>query len=121
MAKAGAGEASALSSHGILMPVAVTAIVLYFAGDVPAHGGGLNAEGCHHDRKRGGYHYHRGGSTSSRSSAASTKHLAPLRLALLREPRQPDAFANCINVRCWCRAGDTWRVGIWAAPGSGGG
>ena len=25
-----------------------------------AHGGGLNAEGCHNDRKRGGYHCHRG-------------------------------------------------------------
>ena len=24
-----------------------------------AHGGGLNAEGCHHDRKTGGYHCHR--------------------------------------------------------------
>jgi hypothetical protein len=25
-----------------------------------AHGGGLNAEGCHHDRKTGDYHCHRG-------------------------------------------------------------
>jgi hypothetical protein len=24
-----------------------------------AHGGGLNAEGCHNDRKNGGYHCHR--------------------------------------------------------------
>lgn len=24
-----------------------------------SHGGGLNAEGCHHDRKHGGYHCHR--------------------------------------------------------------
>ena len=24
-----------------------------------AHGGGLNADGCHHDRKNGGYHCHR--------------------------------------------------------------
>ena len=24
-----------------------------------AHGGGLNAQGCHHDRKNGGYHCHR--------------------------------------------------------------
>ena len=27
---------------------------------VAAHGGGLNAEGCHNDRKNGGYHCHRG-------------------------------------------------------------
>lgn len=26
-----------------------------------AHGGGLDANGCHHDRKRGGYHCHNGG------------------------------------------------------------
>ena len=25
-----------------------------------AHGGGLNAEGCHHNRKTGDYHCHRG-------------------------------------------------------------
>ena len=25
-----------------------------------AHGGGLDASGCHHDRKRGGYHCHNG-------------------------------------------------------------
>ncbi len=25
-----------------------------------AHGGGLDSSGCHHDRKRGGYHCHRG-------------------------------------------------------------
>jgi len=25
-----------------------------------AHGGGLDANGCHHDRKHGGYHCHRG-------------------------------------------------------------
>ncbi len=24
-----------------------------------AHGGGLDQQGCHHDRKRGGYHCHR--------------------------------------------------------------
>ena len=27
-----------------------------------AHGGGLNAQGCHNNRKTGDYHCHRGGS-----------------------------------------------------------
>jgi hypothetical protein len=27
---------------------------------VHAHGGGLDAHGCHHDRKNGGYHCHQG-------------------------------------------------------------
>lgn len=26
----------------------------------PAHGGGLDKHGCHHDRRNGGYHCHRG-------------------------------------------------------------
>lgn len=38
---------------------------------VMAHGGGLNAEGCHNDRIRGGYHCHNGGGSrpSLRQSA----------------------------------------------------
>ncbi|MCL6729181.1 excalibur calcium-binding domain-containing protein [Sphingomonas hankyongi] len=35
-----------------------------------AHGGGLNSEGCHNNRKTGDYHCHRGG-TSSRSRSSS--------------------------------------------------
>jgi len=30
------------------------------AGIAHAHGGGLDAHGCHHDRKNGGYHCHQG-------------------------------------------------------------
>ena len=30
-------------------------------GQAAAHSGGLNADGCHNDRKNGGYHCHRGG------------------------------------------------------------
>jgi hypothetical protein len=28
-----------------------------------AHGGGLNAQGCHNERRTGGYHCHRAGSS----------------------------------------------------------
>ncbi|WP_345775578.1 excalibur calcium-binding domain-containing protein [Noviluteimonas dokdonensis] len=34
-----------------------------------AHSGGLNAEGCHHDRKHGGYHCHRGPGASAAPKA----------------------------------------------------
>jgi hypothetical protein len=34
--------------------------VLLIQGPVYAHGGGLNAEGCHNNRKTGDYHCHRG-------------------------------------------------------------
>ena len=33
-----------------------------------AHPGGLNAEGCHNNRKTGDYHCHRGGASSSSST-----------------------------------------------------
>lgn len=33
----------------------------FFAFDSLAHGGGLNAAGCHNNRKTGGYHCHRSG------------------------------------------------------------
>ena len=37
----------------------LSAVVLT-TGPVHAHGGGLDAHGCHHDRKNGGYHCHQG-------------------------------------------------------------
>ncbi|WP_439618328.1 YHYH domain-containing protein [Shinella sp.] len=35
-----------------------SALVLTFASVAFAHSGGTDANGCHHDRKRGGYHCH---------------------------------------------------------------
>ena len=37
----------------------LSAVVLT-TGTVFAHSGGLDAHGCHHDRKHGGYHCHQG-------------------------------------------------------------
>ena len=34
-------------------------IAFLLANTAYAHGGGLNAEGCHNDRQNGGYHCHR--------------------------------------------------------------
>jgi len=36
-----------------------------------AHGGGLNAEGCHNNRKTGDYHCHRAPSTQNQTSQPS--------------------------------------------------
>ena len=33
-----------------------------------AHGGGLDAQGGHHDRKNGGYHYHRAPTTKTKTT-----------------------------------------------------
>lgn len=39
--------------------------IAFATGAVQAHGGGLNSEGCHNDRKNGGYHCHRAATPSS--------------------------------------------------------
>jgi hypothetical protein len=41
--------------------------------DASAHGGGLNAQGCHNDRKNNSYHCHRGGSGSAPAPAPRRK------------------------------------------------
>lgn len=62
-----------------------------------AHPGGLNAEGCHNNRKTGGYHCHRG--PSSKPERAKSHALSGGR-----------EFANCTQARAAgaapVRAGD---------------
>lgn len=74
------------------LPGIVAIVFASIAANVPAipvaaHPGGLNSEGCHNNRKTGGYHCH-GGSTSSRpraqslaSSGASFRNCAAARAA----------------------------------------
>ncbi|MBV7256256.1 excalibur calcium-binding domain-containing protein [Pacificimonas sp. WHA3] len=58
------------------------------AAPAAAHGGGLAADGCHNDRKRGGRHCHRG------SKDAAPRAPAPARLM-----GQDAYFANCTEAR----------------------
>ena len=39
---------------------AIVIATLFFSLSALAHSGGLDRLGCHHDRKRGGYHCHKG-------------------------------------------------------------
>jgi hypothetical protein len=81
---------------------ALTASVL-LASYVPAepakaHPGGLNAQGCHNNRKTGGYHCHRGSSAS------------PSRALRAVSSNSRAEFANCSQARAAgaapVRAGD---------------
>ncbi|MES2337103.1 MAG: excalibur calcium-binding domain-containing protein [Pseudomonadota bacterium] len=79
------------------------AILIAMPGLALAHGGGLNAQGCHNDRKGGtGYHCHR---APGRSSAASGRS-RPLGLAAV----SGESFRNCSAARAAgaapVRAGD---------------
>jgi hypothetical protein len=49
------------------------ALAVLLAGAAHAHGGGLNSEGCHNNRKTGDYHCHR----ASAALAQSTASIAP--------------------------------------------
>ena len=46
--------------------LAVVALLFLFPGSLAwGHGGGLNADGCHNERRTGGYHCHRSGYSPS--------------------------------------------------------
>lgn len=44
-----------------------------------AHGGGLDSYGCHHNRKEGGYHCHRGPQRDTKSRIIRRTRRAPMR------------------------------------------
>lgn len=64
------------------------------ASTAMARGGGLNAEGCHNDRKNGGYHCHRAPATARPSAS----QLTPQRPSPIAESRS-GAYRNCTEAR----------------------
>ncbi|MAN45654.1 excalibur calcium-binding domain-containing protein [Hyphomonas pacifica] len=78
---------------------AILLIFLLNAGPALAHGGGLNAQGCHTNRKTGDYHCHR--SSSSASPAPRPQRTSPAdRIQPLTSPVSPTrTFRNCTEAR----------------------
>lgn len=82
-------------------PLLIACLAALLATDTHAHGGGLNAEGCHNNRKTGDYHCHRGGSggsprAPSRAPALDLQNDAPLLSPTPRGGSRPrGAFRNC--------------------------
>lgn len=68
--------------------VSSIAMALLFADCAEAHGGGLNAAGCHNNRKTGDYHCHRSGSSTSPPAR-------PVQRAMGGE----SYYANCASAR----------------------
>ena len=52
--------------RGIFLLLLPAALVSFLAYESWAHSGGLNAAGCHNNRKTGGYHCHRSSSNTPR-------------------------------------------------------
>ena len=84
------------------MRTACLALVLTCCAPMPAlaHGGGLNAEGCHNNRKTGDYHCHRSPAPVAKPIALAPKSSAP----------RTTPFRNCTEARAAgaapVRAGD---------------
>ena len=72
------------------LTIAALALAAFAPAPVLAHSGGLNAEGCHNNRKTGDYHCHRSG----RQATA-----APRSSALGLFSRRGGAFRNCTDAR----------------------
>jgi hypothetical protein len=68
-------------------PLAYALIVIIPVVPAAGHPGGLDANGCHHNRKTGGYHCHRG------TSASPERALRAVSSSSKRE------FANCAQAR----------------------
>lgn len=79
-----------MSARGLAILIAIAALALPSA--VWAHGGGLDGNGCHHDRRAGSYHCHQGPLAGrefgSRKAAETTLWLAEQLAA-----QQADALA----------------------------
>ena len=78
------------------------AAALLACGATAAHPGGLNKEGCHNDRKNGGYHCHRAPRAPAQSYRPPSQQ--PNQLAPFGQPSRTDyqgrrTFANCDQAR----------------------
>jgi hypothetical protein len=65
-----------IAQLALVILLSLSAVALT-AGSGHAHGGGLDAHGCHHDRKNGGYHCHQG-PLAGQSFASKSEMLAAL-------------------------------------------
>ncbi len=59
---------------------ALLIVLATLAETATAHGGGLDSYGCHHNRKAGGYHCHRG-PLAGQAFASQNEMLAAMRSA----------------------------------------
>lgn len=75
-----------------ILNLALAAGMIVLPAVAVAHPGGLNAEGCHNDRKNGGYHCHGGGSSSRGPDTRSAPQTLP-------GAGRGRAFANCSAAR----------------------
>ena len=64
-----------------------------------AHGGGLNAEGCHTNRKTGDYHCHRAASPAPPPQAIQPAYSSGFSGQAGQTEKRQRAYANCTEAR----------------------
>lgn len=81
--------------------VLLALVLVAISGSAGAHGGGLNKDGCHNNRKTGDYHCHRGGGISAptHNFKAPGNRLTPSKAGPARSPPKTGVFANCAEAR----------------------
>ncbi len=86
----------------------IASLVILATEDAHAHGGGLNKDGCHNNRKTGDYHCHRGPARSTPAPRYQPQRLSPQRNDRLDlqqnfspndNGRPSGAFSNCTAAR----------------------
>ena len=81
-----------LGKSGLTVAAVVAALLTTLPDAGHAHPGGLNAQGCHRDRKTGDEHCHRGGSARTSSGSGTAPRLYDAVSA-------GGAFRNCAEAR----------------------
>lgn len=77
--------------------VATLGLLVLASGAVAAHGGGLNAEGCHNNRKTGDYHCHRKPAATAAAASSAPATPAPGKAAAKRGAAV--FYRNCSEAR----------------------
>lgn len=88
-----------MKKHGLVL--ATSLVLVSFANDGRAHGGGLNAEGCHNNRKTGDYHCHRApaASTDPRATGSGLSPQTQPKAEPARIQGDTVYYANCSEAR----------------------
>ena len=96
----------------LLTRLAWVLVFVYPIGLV-AHSGGLDSLGCHHNRKEGGYHCHRG-ALAGRSFASKSEAERALQGKDSKEGARSVQTVSNPDVRVWVNT----RSGVYHCPGT---
>jgi hypothetical protein len=105
-----------LFTNYLLLVLLLAACNLFVAFNASAHGGGLDAAGCHNDRKHGGYHCHRSGYVRPNISVAPEPQFFVPSLPLVEPPMRKYEEPNILpNFKETSPVAPTTRISDWQA------